>query len=345
MNNKIRDIYGNEKLLNFFNSAFVNGKIAHAYILEGGQNSGKHTLARHIACLLACNSLFERPCFSCESCNKISEGISPDVIEIELQKDKKTIGVEQIRELRSSVYVKPNEEDVKIYIIGNAEAMTPQAQNVFLKVLEEPPKGVFFFMLCENTANILPTVKSRAPVLKMQVFSDSEISEYLLCNNKKAAKLKTSSPEEFDLIVRISEGRIGEAERLINDIKSDKEQTKHEKAKLFFELLSDSGRYGEFLVYVQNMAKNREELLDVLLYISYAVRDLMAVKKSESDGGSLLFYSNKEYAEKIASAFTAAGVMMIYNEICRTRNELTMNANLTNSLICLADQVKNAANI
>ncbi len=345
MNDKIKDIYGNKKLLNFFEAALNSGKLAHAYILEGRQNSGKHTLARYVACLLCCDNLFERPCFICESCQKISDGISPDVIEIELPKDRKTIGVEQIRELRTSVYVKPNEEDIKVYILNNVELMTPQAQNVFLKVLEEPPKGVFFLMLCENTSNILSTVKSRAPVLKMQIFSDKELEEYLLENNKNAQTMKNNSPDEFELIVRISEGRIGEAERLIEDIKSDKIQSKHEKAKLFLELASDSGNYGDFLMFVQKIAKTREELLDVLLYTTYAVRDLMTVKKNNSSENTLLFYSDAEYAEKIASTFTAAGVMKIYDEICRTMEELSQNSNLTNSLVCLANQVKKAADI
>jgi len=345
MDNKIKDIYGNKKLLSFFESALNNGKLAHAYILEGRQNSGKHTLARYIACLLSCDNLFERPCFACEGCQKISEGISPDVIEIELPKDRKTIGVEQIRELRTSVYIKPNEEEIKVYIINNAETMTPQAQNVFLKVLEEPPRGVYYFMLCENTSNILPTVKSRAPVLKMQIFSDRELEEYLLENNKNAQKLKSNSPDEFDLIIRISEGRIGEANRLIDDIKSDKIQTKHEKARQFLELASDSSNYGEFLVFVQKMAKTREELLDVLLYATYAVRDLITVKKNNSDDKTLLFFNNAEYAEKIASTFTAAGVMRIYDEICKTRDEVSQNSNLTNSLVCLANEIKKAADI
>ncbi len=345
MNNKIREIYGNKKLLNFFESASSNGKLAHAYILEGRQNSGKHTLARYIACLLCCDNLFERPCFICESCQKISEGNSPDVIEVELPKDKKTIGVEQIRELRTSVYVRPNEEDIKVYILNNAETMTPQAQNVFLKVLEEPPKGVFFLMLCENTSNILTTVKSRAPVLKMQIFSDKELEKYLLENNKNAQNLKNSSPDEFELIIRISEGRIGEAERLIEDIKSDKIQSKHEKAKMFLELASDSSNYGEFLTYVQKLAKAREELLDVLLYTTYAVRDLMTVKRNSTGDNPLLFYSDIEYAEKIASTFTAAGVMKIYDELCKTREEVSQNSNLTNSLVCLANEIKKAADI
>ena len=69
----IKDIYGNKKLLNFFESALNNGKLAHAYILEGRQNSGKHTLATALSAALNCQSRNSDtfPCGLCESCRKI----------------------------------------------------------------------------------------------------------------------------------------------------------------------------------------------------------------------------------------------------------------------------------
>ncbi|MBE6671573.1 MAG: hypothetical protein E7593_05160 [Ruminococcaceae bacterium] len=345
MENKSIYLHGNEKILNFFKSAYENGKIAHAYIFEGGRGSGKHTLARRLACLLACSNLFERPCFECSSCRKISEGISPDVIEISLLNDKKTIGVEQIRELRSSVYVKPSEENIKVYIISNAELMTVQAQNVFLKVLEEPPRGVFFFMLCENTSNILATVKSRAPILKMQNFSDAELTEYLINNNKKAVDLYTNNREAFELIIRIADGKIGEAERLISDMKSGSEQSKHDKARNLIELLADSSKFSDFLIYMQKITKARDELVDIVTYCLYAIRDLMVVKKMTDEHPPMLFYGDVDYAQRMASRFTSAAVMKLYDELCCAKEELTMNANVNNLLVELAFRLRSAANI
>ncbi|MBR5314073.1 MAG: hypothetical protein IKU45_01520 [Clostridia bacterium] len=345
MENQIANIYGNEKLISFFGSAAENGKLAHAYIFEGGRGSGKHLLARRLSCLLACNSLFDRPCFMCESCRKISEGISPDIIEIGVPDDKKTIGVDQIRDLRSSAYIKPSEEDIKVYIISNAEAMTEQAQNVFLKVLEEPPKNVYFFMLCENTSNILATVKSRAPVLKMQVFSDEELSAYLINNNSTAKALQMNNPDEFSLIVRIAEGKIGQAERLLADSGSDKSQSRHGKAGKLIELSADSSAFSELLMFAQKMAPNRDTFVDIVLYAMYAARDLMAVKKCDSENIPLLFYSDNNYAYEIASKFTAAGVMTIYDLLCDARNDLAMNANLGIIATNLAYELRRAANL
>ncbi|MBQ6702909.1 MAG: hypothetical protein IJN17_08165 [Clostridia bacterium] len=343
MDNEKTYIYGNEKLLSFFSNAAENGKLAHAYILEGGRGSGKHTLARRLACLLACNSLFDRPCLMCESCRKISEGISPDVIEIGLLEDKKQITVDQIRALRSEVFVKPSEEDVKIFLISDAECMNEPAQNVFLKVLEEPPRGVYFIMLCENSANMLATVKSRAPVLKMQVFSDDELEKYLLEYNKTAVSMAASDPDGFKLIVRISEGKIGVAQRLISDFKNDKTQSKHEKAMKLIELSSEKQKLSDLLVYLQKITKARDVLGDILLYATYAVRDLMSVKKSDGDNVNLLFYANADIARKVASEFTSAGVMRLYEVLSSARSEVSLNLNLNCMLTNLAIELKKAA--
>ena len=82
--------------------------------------------------------------------------------------DRKTLGVEAIRAITDSIYIAPNDLEVRIYLIPEADTMTPQAQNALLKTLEEPPSGVYFFLLSENSANLLQTISSRAPSIKMQ---------------------------------------------------------------------------------------------------------------------------------------------------------------------------------
>ena len=86
--------------------------------------------------------------------------------------------------------------------------MSPAAQNTLLKILEEPPAGVYFLLLCTSAAGLLPTVRSRAPVLRMELLDAGVIRSYLLKNSRKA---KNISPEELDLAVRMSHGTIGSA--------------------------------------------------------------------------------------------------------------------------------------
>ena len=105
-------IYGNEPLLARLGEEILSDRLGHAYILEGPAGTGKHTLALQMAAALACERKGEDgvplPCLQCPACRKILSGHSPDVIFIN-REDKATLGVDPIREMRTSAYMAPNE--------------------------------------------------------------------------------------------------------------------------------------------------------------------------------------------------------------------------------------------
>src|SRR3712207_8310639 len=79
---------------------------------------------------------------------------------------------------------KPYEGDNKVVIVYNADKMTMQAQNAFLKTIEEPPFGVYIFLLCENSESILDTIKSRCQIHKLNPLSFDEMKIFLQTNYK-----------------------------------------------------------------------------------------------------------------------------------------------------------------
>ncbi|MBQ9117228.1 MAG: hypothetical protein IJY04_09410 [Clostridia bacterium] len=193
-------LYGNEALKAFLSASLKSGKLSHAYIIEGSKGSGKFTLATMISAALV-------PQFS----EKILSGGCVDVNIYSLPEEKKSIGIATVRELKYRAQIQPQELPYQIFIVRDAHTMTVEAQNSLLKVLEEPPSGVYFFLLCENASLLLPTVRSRAPSLKMQSFSEDELGNILIARDKKAAELSRRSPEEFSLLLRASGGSIGGA--------------------------------------------------------------------------------------------------------------------------------------
>jgi DNA polymerase III delta prime subunit len=74
---------------------------------------------------------------------------------------KREIPVGRIRAVISDAQVMPNEAGAKVYIIRDADCMNMQAQNAFLKLLEEPPASARFVLCAENPEKLLPTVRSR----------------------------------------------------------------------------------------------------------------------------------------------------------------------------------------
>ena len=134
-----------------------------------------------------------------------------DLVEWRIEKNKSTIGVNSIRTLIEEINKKPYEGDKKVIIIYAADKMTAQAQNAFLKTIEEPPKNVTILLLCENLEVILDTIKSRCQIHKLKSLNVDEMEEFLKINYTDL------SLEEIKVIVAFSDGIPGKAEKFIGD--------------------------------------------------------------------------------------------------------------------------------
>lgn len=142
-------------------------ELAHAYLISGPAGSGKAALAQLMAAAMVCSAPGERPCGACPGCRKAMAGIHPDIIRLSPPEGKREITVDQVRTLRSDAYIRPNEAARKVYLITDAAAMNPSAQNALLKVLEEGPAYAAFLLLCENPGGVLPTIRSRCEGLSL----------------------------------------------------------------------------------------------------------------------------------------------------------------------------------
>ena len=146
----------------------ARASLSHAYILSGPPGSGKHDLALILAQAMVCTAPGGgRPCLQCSGCRKAAGGIHPDVVRIAPPEGKRDIVVDQIRALRTDAYIKPNEAGRKVYLIEDAPAMNPSAQNALLKVLEEGPPYAAFLLLADNAGMLLPTIRSRCETLAL----------------------------------------------------------------------------------------------------------------------------------------------------------------------------------
>ena len=209
-------IAGNGALKEQISRNITGNTLSHAYIIEGPQGSGRHTLAYNIAAALSCSSDGNIPCGKCKSCEKIFSHKSPDVITVSLEEDRVTMGVETIRALKEDMVIAPNDLTHKVYIIEDANTMTVQAQNAFLLSLEEPPEYVVFFLICESSASLLETVRSRAPAYRMRRLDENEVRDYLLKNSQRAVWLSEEDPDVFNTVIKVADGRIGLALSLLD---------------------------------------------------------------------------------------------------------------------------------
>ena len=167
------------KFKELISSAFDSGRLPHAIILEGANESTRMSFAKTLAKALVCkestNSV--KPCRKCADCLKAESMSHVDIKIVEGTNKSKTVSVEDIRRIRSDAYVVPNEAERKVYIIAGAHKMNETAMNAFLKVLEEPPSYVNFILECEDKAMLLQTVKSRCAAFRLGDLTDDSVTK------------------------------------------------------------------------------------------------------------------------------------------------------------------------
>lgn len=154
--------------------AAARGTLSHAVIISGRGDMA--AAARFTAAAMECEGSGERPCGACGPCRKVLKGIHPDVITVE-DPDHKNIAVDILRQTAADAYILPNEGRRKVYCFPDCSRLDPKAQNVLLKVLEEGPPHAAFLFCTENSALLLPTIRSRAVEWKLAPAPEDVYSE------------------------------------------------------------------------------------------------------------------------------------------------------------------------
>ncbi len=333
MSVNLHNIVGNEALKERLSDEIEKKTFSHAYIIEGPKGSGRHTLALNISAALSCLDEKDIPCGNCKNCKKILSSASPDIIVFGLEDGKASIGVETVRKLKDDISTAPNDLNIKIYVIEDADLMTVQAQNAFLLSLEEPPEYVIFLLICENSGELLETVRSRAPVLRLMRLHDSDLREHILKNDKRAMQLLDDDPEAFEAIIFISDGCVGKALSLL-DAKNRKNLFEERAtAEQMIRSLSAHDRE-KVLQLIFSLGKKRTDVLACLSLMQYAIRDLLLLKKT--DAAKLCFYPVREKAQELSTHYTSASLSSLYDALSVACDELESNANVRVALLNMA---------
>ena len=298
-------IYGNEYLKKYLSGAIKDGKLSHAYIIEGSKGTGKHTVVMHLLKALACTDE-SVPCNKCIFCKKISSGFCIDVHRISCEEGKKTIGVEAVRQVEGLTELVPNDLDFHAVVIEDADLMTPQAQNAFLKMLEEPDSAVYYFLITEHGDALLTTVRSRALTLRCEPLDNDT-----LCTALKE-KFGIVCDKESDA-VKLSQGSLGMAKELFENKNKDLLRQRSTAKRLVDLLFSECNTKHSFVLEFQKMFKLWQDTAPVLNDFMFAVRDMTVVK--HWDGAELMFFESLEICEQYSMGITDAALNRLYETV------------------------------
>lgn len=170
-----KEIKSNEKAKEFLKKELKYNRKAGTYIFYGLDRELLKKFAKAFAKGLNCREYLDDYCDSCETCKRIERETHAD---LEILDDITGIKVEKIRELSVKDSIASYEGGKKIYILRDIEKLRKESSNALLKLIEEPNEGSFFILLA-NSLNILPTIKSRSILVKIEKedAKDLEISE------------------------------------------------------------------------------------------------------------------------------------------------------------------------
>jgi DNA polymerase-3 subunit gamma/tau len=208
------ELVGQEHVARGLSGAIETGRIGHAYLFTGARGVGKTSAARIYAKALECErGPAAEPCNACESCRAISSGQDVDVVEIDAASNR---GIDEIRQLRQNVAVRPARGRFKIYIIDEVHMLTREAFNALLKTLEEPPSHVKF-VLCTTEPEKLPiTILSRCQRFDFQTVDPPAIARRLA--QIVEAEGARVAQDALDLIARRAAGSMRDSQSLLEQL-------------------------------------------------------------------------------------------------------------------------------
>ncbi len=177
------------------------GQFPHSVLICGESGCGSGYFARLLAAdLLQCDPAAED---GDARARRVLEGCDPDCIEVEGEGVSGQIRVDRIREVRTAAQQTSLGGERRVVIVYGAEDLGAPSANALLKILEEPPAGVFFLITARSAAGVMATIRSRCSAVQLSAPAPGDC----------AAELRRAgiAPADADLLAEVWQGRIGAA--------------------------------------------------------------------------------------------------------------------------------------
>ena len=333
------NIIGNTRAVNAVARALASENPPHAYLFTGPERVGKATLALRLAQALNCernapSSLLPSssfplppssdrdpaPCLQCTACTRIANGIHADVQVISIQpnaegEQKTGIVVEQVRDVEAGASLNPYEGRTRVYIFDPADQLTVEAQNAFLKTLEEPPPHVVLILIATREERLLPTIHSRCRRVEFRLMPSPDIEADLAAEGL--------DPERASLIARLARGRAGWALSMARDPTAI--ERRHEVLLRAHAVprMSVDERMGLGEKMHNDFRANRDVVYDVLAEWAGWWRDVMLIQSGAEEG-----VANLDLLDELredSSVYSREEVLAFVRAIIAARDHLRAN--------------------
>lgn len=281
------------QLYNHLSEQIRLNKFSHATLLTSSDEVSLKIFSKLVAMTLCC----ENVCFNCENCVKILSNTHPDVL---FYPTGKTFMVQDALDIIENAYKKPTISEKKIFVISNLDSSII-SQNKLLKILEEPPKNVYFILCANNSKSILETILSRTQSFMLPPFQTEKLKQIISSHNLSID----------ERIIFYAEGELGKA-------------------------LSSNKKFLENYESIENMLRNLNSSKDISKYVH-----IFSSKDDFAEKLELLSYffrqmlykkTNQPYYVDFDQDFSLTAIQKIQSRIISAQKKLKSNVNI--NLIC-----------
>ncbi|NTX13509.1 DNA polymerase III subunit delta' [Myxococcus sp. CA056] len=305
----LASVLGQPRAIDSLQAALRGGAVHHAYLFAGPEGVGKELAAVGLAQALTCPEQPNVGCGACASCVRVARGLHPDVTWVMPDDERVSRGlagrsdftgtpsrelrVEQIRGLQERLALRGLESRRKVAIVISAQAMNVQAQNAFLKTLEEPPSETTLVLVANAMDKLLPTIRSRCSKVHFGPLSVELVAERVRTERKLDA-------DTAQLAAIMAGGSLGRA--LALDVEA---LARRKDVVTAFESLRGENAVG-LLRFADEHGGSREDAEATLELLVLWTRDVALVRAGRED--SLANRDLRSLAEEVASRISDAGL-------------------------------------
>jgi DNA polymerase III subunit delta' len=291
------EFLGNERIVAALRGALRSERVPHALLFSGPRGLGKYTLARMFAQAANCERLKDDFCGECETCKRIAllanpeklieQGLAergesadaatvervplilqthpdvwalvPDPVRLKSPVARPMLRIGQLRAVQRAAYFQPMGRR-RVFILDGAESMRWDVQNVFLKILEEPPGSATLVLTAPSPYALLPTIVSRCMQFNFAPLSQPDVENIL--------KEKTDrKPSDLKLAAQLAEGSPG----LAIEMNVEETADRRRNALRILERAAHGQGFAQLFATTSALAKDRESSFEDQLGAFYGL--------------------------------------------------------------------------